>query len=100
MFWLIVVCVVGSIFIYLLFITFPSIFDFNMTNDPETIYDFIAYRIMIFLMILPFLLSIYIMTRKWHKRNLRKIFSSNNWGLILFGGDVPIPVEKNNSDKD
>ena len=65
--------------------------------DEEMIFfKILSIPCVIFIMIFPF----YIMTRKWHKRNLRKIFSSKNWGLALFAVDTPIPVEKNNSYKD
>ena len=90
-FWLFVSSIISGIGIGIIAV---FIIDFSELDEDSVFLIFFPFAI--FIMIFPF----YIMTRKWHKRNLRKIFSSKNSWLALFAFDTPIPVEKNNSDKD
>ena len=90
-FWLFVSSIISGIGIGIIAV---FIIDFSELDEDSVFLIFFPFAI--FIIIFPF----YIMTRKWHKRNLKKIFSSKNSWLALIASDTPIPVEKNNSDKD
>ena len=90
-FWLFVSCMISGIGIGIITVFF---IDFSELDEDLGLLLFSPFGF--FIMIFPF----YIMTRKWHKRNLRKIFSSKNSWLALIAFDTPIPIEKHNSDKD
>ena len=89
-FWLFVSSIISGIGIGIIVVFFIN------SSELDKYLGLLLFPFAIFMMIFPF----YIMTRKWHKRNLKKIFSSKNSWLALIAFDTPIPVEKNNSDKD
>ena len=77
-------------------VTLSALVTVAVTDAPND--NFITYLVLI-VMFISFLLAFYIMTRKWHKKSMERMFSTKFFGIILFT-DILILSDKINPDKE